>query len=774
MRELPVFTAPESSEQAIDPVCGMKVKIATAAGSHDYAGQTYFFCRPQCLERFRENPAAFTSGVPQPPAQLSGSASKAIEYTCPMHPEIIRDGPGSCPICGMALEPRTISLEEEANPELRDMTLRFWASMILTVPVLVLGMSDMVPGHPLDRIMSMDTAGWIGMVLATPVVLWCGAFFFARAWESLVNRSLNMFTLIGLGVGVAYAYSLIAKLVPQIFPASFREDGAVQVYFEAAAAITTLVLLGQVLELKARSRTGAAIKALLGLAPKTARRLGHDGAEEDVPLDQVRPGDLLRVRPGEKVPTDGIVTEGSSSIDESMVTGEPIPVEKHEGDRVVGATINGNGSFVMRAERVGAETLLAQIVQMVAEAQRTRAPIQKLADRVASWFVPIVIAVAVITFFIWAMFGPQPRLAHALVNAVAVLIIACPCALGLATPMSIMVAMGKGAGAGLLFKNAEAVELMHKANTLVVDKTGTLTEGKPKLVSIETTEGFDESELLRLAASLERASEHPLASAIVAAANSRGSRFASVEGFEAIPGKGVRGRIEGQAVALGNRALLDQLDLNPGDLEQKAEALRSNGQTSVFISLDDRVVGIIAVADPIKTTTAEAIQRLHEDGVRIVMVTGDNRTSAQAVAAKLNLDDVVAEVLPEQKAEVVKRFQAEGQIVAMAGDGVNDAPGLAQSDVGIAMGTGTDVAISTAGVTLVKGDMRGIARARRLSRATMRNIKQNLFWAFVYNSLGVPIAAGVLYPFFGLLLSPIIAAAAMSFSSVSVIANALR
>ncbi|MGZ8844085.1 MAG: heavy metal translocating P-type ATPase [Pyrinomonadaceae bacterium] len=769
MKSLPVLPA----ETSIDPVCGMTVTSATAAASFDYEGQKYFFCRPQCLERFRESPAKFAS--PQPLVQLEHPASGGVvEYTCPMHPEIIQDKPGSCPICGMALEPRTISLKEEANPELRDMTRRFWAGVILTVPVLALGMSDLIPGKPLERIISMETAGWIALALATPVILWCGAPFFVRAWQSLVNRSLNMFTLIGLGVGVAYIYSVVAQLAPQIFPESFRENGAAPVYFEAAAAITTLVLLGQVMELRARSRTGAAIKALLGLAPKTARRLRPDGSEEDVPLDEVRREDRLRVRPGEKVPTDGVVIEGSSSIDESMVTGESIPIEKHEGDRVIGATINGNGSFVMRAERVGAETLLAQIVQMVAEAQRTRAPIQKLADRVASYFVPIVIAVSVITFFVWAVFGPQPRLAHGLVNAVAVLIIACPCALGLATPMSIMVAMGKGAGAGLLFKNAEAIELLHKTNTLIVDKTGTLTEGNPKLVSIETSGGFDESEVLRLAASLERASEHPLANAILSGAESRGLSLASVEAFEAIPGKGVRGRIEGHAVALGNQALLDQLEIDAGDLEQKAEELRAIGETIVFVTIDGEVAGIIGVTDPIKTTTAEAIQRLHEEGVRIVMVTGDNRTSALAVAKELNLDEVVADVLPDQKAEVVKRFQAAGQLVAMAGDGVNDAPGLAQADVGLAMGTGTDVAISTAGVTLVKGDMRGIARARRLSRATMRNIKQNLFWAFVYNSLGVPIAAGVLYPFFGLLLSPVIAAAAMSFSSVSVIANALR
>ena len=753
----------------------MTVSIETATPSFVHEGRKYYFCRQQCLDRFRDNPQQFVSGSAKPLVQVHESVAQGgVEYTCPMHPEIVRDRPGSCPICGMALEPRTISIEEETNPELVDMTRRFWVGVVLTVPLLTIAMSDLIPGRPLEQILSMKTAGWIEMALATPVVVWGGAPFFARAWQSLVTRNLNMFTLIGLGVGVAYAYSIVAQLFPQIFPASFRAEGAVPVYFEAAAAITTLVLLGQVLELKARSRTGAAIKALLRLAPKTARRLKPDGSDEDVPLDEVRAGDRLRVRPGEKVPTDGIVIEGQSSVDESMVTGEPIPIEKIKDHPVIGGTVNGNGSFVMRAERVGAETMLARIVQMVADAQRTRAPIQKLADRVSSYFVPTVIGVAAFTFVVWALFGPQPRMAHALVNSVAVLIIACPCALGLATPMSIMVAMGKGAGAGLLFKNAEAIELMHKANTLVVDKTGTLTEGKPKLVSIETAEGSEESETLRLAASLERGSEHPLANSIVTGAAARGLRLASVEGFQAIPGKGVRGMIGGRAVALGNQALLDELKINAGELSQRAEELRSNGQTTVFVTIDGRVAGIIAVADPIKATTPEAIRQLHEDGVQIVMVTGDSRTSAQAVAAKLNLDDVVAEVLPDQKVEVVKRLQGEGRKVAMAGDGVNDAPALAQADVGIAMGTGTDVAISTAGVTLVKGDMRGIVRARRLSRATMRNIRQNLFWAFIYNVLGVPIAAGILYPFFGLLLSPVIAAAAMSFSSVSVIANALR
>ncbi|HJZ81646.1 MAG TPA: heavy metal translocating P-type ATPase, partial [Pyrinomonadaceae bacterium] len=755
-------TPEKPSGPAIDPVCGMTVSSENAAGSLVHEGREYFFCRPHCLERFREHPESFLSGAVPPRAQTAPPVLPGrLEYTCPMHPEIVRDGPGSCPICGMALEPRTVTAEDQANPELEDMTRRFWAGVVLTVPLLLIAMSDLIPGQPLQQIMSMKTAGWVEMALATPVVLWGGAPFFARAWQSLVTRNLNMFTLIGLGVGVAYVYSVVAGLVPQIFPASFQENGAVPVYFEAAAAITTLVLLGQLLELRARGRTGAAIKALLGLAPKTARRLRSDGTDEDVPLDEVHAGDRLRVRPGEKIPTDGVVVEGSSSVDESMVTGEPVPVEKRAEDRVIGATVNGNGSFVMRAERVGSETMLAQIVQMVAQAQRTRAPIQQLADRVSSWFVPAVIGVAAITFVVWALFGPQPRLAHALVNSVAVLIIACPCALGLATPMSIMVAMGKGASSGLLFKNAEAIELMQQTNTLLVDKTGTLTEGKPTLVSIQTVDGFEESELLRLAASLERASEHALAEAIVAGAQTRGLSLANVEAFQAIPGKGVRGRVEGREVVLGNRTLLDELKLNAGDLQTAAEALRSDGQTNVFISLDDKVAGIIAVTDPIKPTTYEAVRQLQQEQVRIVMVTGDSRTTAESVAAGLQLDEVVAGVLPEQKLEVVKRFQAEGRKVAMAGDGVNDAPALAQADVGIAMGTGTDVAITTADVTLVKGDLGGILRARRLSRATMRNIRQNLFWAFIYNALGVPVAAGILYPVFGLLLSPVIAAAAM-------------
>ena len=698
-----------------------------------------------------------------------------IEYTCPMHPQIVRDEPGNCPICGMALEPRTVSLAEEENPELVDMTRRFWVGVVLTVPLLLIAMSDFVPGNPLERIVSMRALGWVQFVLATPVVVWGGWPFFVRGWQSIVNRSLNMFTLIGLGVAVAYVFSVVAKLFPEIFPPSFRDpSGAVPVYFEAAAVITTLVLLGQVLELRARSQTGAAIKALLGLAPKTARRLNESGSEEDVPLDQVQVGDRLRVRPGEKVPVDGVVLDGSSAIDESMVTGESIPVEKHSGDRVIGATVNGTGSFVMRAERVGAETLLAQIVQMVAEAQRSRAPIQKLADIVSGYFVPVVVALAVITFVVWSIWGPEPRMAHGLVNAVAVLIIACPCALGLATPMSIMVATGKAAQSGVLFKNAEAIEIMRKVDTLVVDKTGTLTEGKPKLVSVVTAEAIDEQTLLKLAASLERGSEHPLAAAIVAGAQERGVKLTDATAFDSLTGKGVTGEVDGHKVSLGNRALLDDLKIDAGELATKAESLRADGQTVMFVAVDGKAAGLIGVADPIKETTPEAIKQLHEEGIRIVMLTGDSRTTAEAVARKLNIDEVVAEVLPNQKVDVVKKFQAEGRFVAMAGDGINDAPALAQAQVGIAMGTGTDVAMKSAGVTLVKGDLRGIVRARVLSRLTMSNIKQNLFFAFIYNSLGVPIAAGVLYPFFGILLSPMIAAAAMSFSSVSVIGNALR
>ena len=708
------------------------------------------------------------------PAEAPAPASRT-EWTCPMHPEIVRDAPGSCPICGMALEPRTVNAEEEENPELIDMTRRFWVGAALTLPLVLLAMGMYLPGEWIASLMASGARPWIELALATPVVLWGGWPFFVRGYRSIAHKSLNMFTLIGLGVGVAYAYSVVATVAPGIFPASFRgEEGHVGVYYEAAAVIVTLVLLGQVLELRARSRTGAAIRALLGLAPKTARRIEPDGTERDVPLDQVRPGDRLRVRPGEKVPVDGTVVEGGSSVDESMVTGEPIPVEKGPGERVIGATVNGTGALVMEAERVGADTLLARIVQMVAEAQRSRAPIQRLADVVAAWFVPAVILVAVVTFVVWALAGIESAMAYALINAVAVLIIACPCALGLATPMSIMVAAGKGATAGVLFKNAEAIEKLREVDTLVVDKTGTLTVGRPELVTVASEPGTDESELLRLAAGLERASEHPLAAAIVAGAEARGVEIPPAEEFESVTGKGVTGRVDGRRVALGNRALLDQLGIDPGELAARAEQLRGEGQTVMFVAVDGRAAGLLGVADPIKETTPEAIEALHRAGVRIVMLTGDSRTTAEAVAGKLRIDEVIAEVLPEQKVDAVKRLQAEGRVVAMAGDGINDAPALARADVGIAMGTGTDVAMESAGVTLVKGDLTGIVRARRLSQATMGNIKQNLFFAFVYNALGVPVAAGVLYPFFGILLSPMIAAAAMSFSSVSVVANALR
>jgi Cu+-exporting ATPase len=789
-----------------DPVCKMTIRPEDAAGKSEYKGVTYYFCAIGCKEKFDKDPEAYLSGK-APPVEVvpgaiytcpmdpeveqegPGSCPKCgmaleplmptisfgkTEWICPMHPEVVRDEPGSCPICGMALEPETVMPEEEENPELLDMARRFKVCVALTIPVVLIAMRGIIPGMSiLDRLVSHEILKWMELLLATPVVLWGGWPFFVRGWQSIINRNPNMFTLIGLGVGVGYTYSVIAALFPGIFPESFREDGKVGVYFEASAVIITLVLLGQVLELKARSKTGAAIRALLGLAPKTARRI-KDGKEEDIPLDTVKPGDLLRVRPGEKVPVDGIVTEGSSSVDESMVTGESIPVEKIQGDRIVGATVNGTGMLVMRAEKVGAETLLAQIVRMVAEAQRSKAPIQKLADVVAGYFVQIVVSVAALTFIVWAIFGPEPRMALALINMVAVLIIACPCALGLATPMSIMVAMGKGATAGVLFKNAEAVEVAREVDTIVVDKTGTLTAGKPKLVEVFPAPGFDEKKILYFAASIERGSEHPLASSIVEGAEERDVSPVDVESFESITGQGVKGKVDGQEVALGNITLIEGLNIDPGKLKEKAETMRTDGQTVMFVAVDGKSAGLLGVADPIKETTPAAIDGLHKEGVRIVMLTGDHQATADAVTRKLGLDETVAEVLPDQKAEVVKRLQDEGRIVAMAGDGINDAPALAQAHVGIAMGTGTDVAMESAGVTLVKGDLRAILRARRLSRATMRNIKQNLFWAFIYNSLGVPVAAGVLYPFFGILLSPMIAAAAMSFSSVSVIGNALR
>jgi Cu+-exporting ATPase len=701
-------------------------------------------------------------------------AATRTEYTCPMHPEIIRPGPGSCPICGMALEPRTVAATEEENPELRNMTRRFWASLVLTAPLLAAAMADMLPGMPVEHALPAGWLPWVELLLATPVVLWGGWPFFQRGWMSIVNRSTNMFTLIAMGTGVAYLFSLTATALPGIFPASFRDtSGTPPVYFEAAAAIVTLVLLGQVLELRARSRTGAAIRALLDLSPKTARIL-RDGTEQDIPLDQVKPGDRLRVRPGEKIPVDGVVLEGASSIDESMITGESIPVAKDPGSRVIGATVNSTGSFVMRAEHVGSETLLARIVRLVSQAQRSRAPIQRLADRVAAWFVPAVIAVAALTFLVWSFFGPEPRLAHALVNAVAVLIIACPCALGLATPMAIMVGTGRGAQAGVLIKNAEALEILEKVDTLVFDKTGTLTEGRPTVESVITVSGGDESELVRLAASLEQGSEHPLASAIVAAARENKIPSAAVTDFQSHTGLGISGKVDGKNVAVGNEQFFQKLQMPMGALKLEAEDLRRHGQTVIFTSVDGRAAGLIGIADPIKPSTPQALRDLKAAGLRIVMLTGDSRSTARAVAAKLAIDDFEAEILPEKKSEAVRRLQKQGRTVAMAGDGINDAPALAQADVGIAMGTGTDVAMESAGVTLVKGDLAGILRARKLSQATMRNIRQNLFFAFIYNLLGVPIAAGVLYPFFGLLLSPILAAAAMSFSSVSVITNSLR
>jgi Cu+-exporting ATPase len=762
-----------------DPACGMTVDPAHAAGSTAHGGRTYYFCSASCLRKFEADPQKYLLGRPEPtgpahqaaspPPAAAGRGPGVTEYTCPMHPEVVSDRAGNCPICGMALEPRTVTAPEEGpNPELQDMSRRFWAGLALALPVFLLAMADMLPGRPLHHLFEMRMVNWVQLALTTPVVLWCGWPFFQRAWQSAVHRSPNMFTLIALGVGAAYLYSLAATVAPGAFPEGVRlASGAVETYFDTAAVITVLVLLGQVLEIRARGRTGAAVRKLLGLAPKTARVVRPDGREEDMPLGDIRPGDTLRVRPGEKVPVDGTVTEGKSAVDESMISGEPIPVEKGPGGKVVGGTVNGTGGLLVRADRVGADTLLAQIVRMVTEAQRTRAPVERLVNRVARYFVPAVLAVAALAFVGWAFWGPPPRLAHALVNAVAVLIIACPCALGLATPMAIMVGTGRGAESGVLFRSAEALEVLGKADTLVVDKTGTLTEGKPRLAAVEPAEGFPEGELLRLAAGLERGSEHPLATAVVQGAEARGVRPADARDFQSVTGKGVTGTLEGRKVALGNVALLADQGVDAGPLRDRLEALRGEGQTVVLLAVDGRLAGLLGVTDPIRESTHEAIRMLRGEGIHVIMVTGDSRTTAEAVAGKLRIDEVIAEVLPQEKAEVVKRLQGEGRVVAMAGDGVNDAPALAQAQVGIALGTGTDVAMESAGVTLVKGDLRGIARARRLSRATMRNIRQNLFLAFVYNSLGVPVAA------LGL-VTPIWASAAMSLSSLSVVGNSLR
>ncbi|HEY0113371.1 MAG TPA: heavy metal translocating P-type ATPase [Allosphingosinicella sp.] len=763
-------SAAASAEVVKDPVCGMTVDPATTAHHHEVEGTTYHFCSAGCRTKFIADPHRYLH--PGDAAAAEDVPEGAI-WTCPMHPEIRQVGPGSCPICGMALEPEMPSLEEGPNPELVDMSRRFWISAALSVPLFVLVMgAELFGWHWLP----MRIAVWVQLALATPVVLWGGWPFFERGWASLKSRNLNMFTLISLGVGVAYTYSLVATLGSDLFPPSFRTmGGMVPVYFEAAAVITTLVLLGQVLELRARSATGKAIRVLLGLAPKTARVVRSDGREEDVELEHVQVGDTLRVRPGEKVPVDGVVIEGRSSVDESMISGEPVPVEKVAGEKVTGATVNGTGGLLIRAERVGQDTMLSQIVRMVAEAQRSRAPIQKLADQVSAWFVPAVVLIAILSFGVWALFGPEPAMSFALVNAVAVLIIACPCALGLATPMSIMVGTGRGAGAGVLVKNAEALELMEKIDTLVVDKTGTLTLGKPKLVGVVTAEGADEADVLRLAAALERGSEHPLAAAIVEGAQERGLELPASSDFASHTGKGVSGSVEGRKVALGNKVLLADLGVDASPLLARADEMRSEGQGVMFVAVDGKLAGLIAVADPIKETAAQAIADLRRKGVRVVMLTGDNQRTADAVARKIGgVDEVIADVLPDQKQAVVERLKAAGRRVAMAGDGINDAPALAAADVGIAMGTGTDVAMESAAVTLVKGDLGGIVRARRLSRAVMRNIRQNLFFSFVFNGAGVPIAAGVFYPLFGLLLSPMIAGAAMALSSVAVIGNSLR
>jgi Cu+-exporting ATPase len=763
---------PPSGSAARDPVCGMTVDPQTAKHRAEHQGRSYVFCGGGCRERFLAEPDRYLA--PQTPAArpLPGAG----KWTCPMHPEIVRDRPGSCPICGMALEPMAPGVGEEAdNPELRDMTRRFWAGVVLSAPLLAMAMADHVAKPALDALLPPQIAVWLQLVLATPAVLWGGWPFFVRGWESVVNRRLNMFSLIALGTGVAYFYSLVAAVLPGIFPPSFRSpSGEVALYFEAAAVIVTLVLLGQVLELRARAQTSSAIRALLDLAPKRARLVREDGGEEDVPLDAVVVGHRLRVRPGDKVPVDGIVVDGASAVDESMLTGEPLPVDKMPGDKVSGATVNTTGSFIMRAERVGSDTLLSQIVHMVAEAQRSRAPIQGLADTVSSWFVPAVVAIAAAAFAAWAVFGPPPAMAFAIVNAIAVLIIACPCALGLATPMSIMVGTGRGAQAGVLVRSAEALELMERVDTLVIDKTGTLTEGKPGLVGVMPVAGFDETLLLGLVASLERASEHPLAAAIVAGAEARGIALAPAAEFRSETGKGIVGTVDGRLVAIGNRALFAGLGIDPGELPARAEERRREGEGVMLAAVDGKPAGLVAVADPVKQNARAALEALAREQVRVVMLTGDSRTTAETVARRLGIAEIVAEILPADKADAVKKLQAQGRFVAMAGDGINDAPALAQANIGIAMGTGADVAMESAQVTLVKGDLNGIVRARRLSRAVMRNIRQNLFFAFVFNAAAIPIAAGVLYPWFGLLLNPMIASAAMSFSSVSVISNALR
>ncbi|ODM74498.1 heavy metal translocating P-type ATPase [Bradyrhizobium elkanii] len=759
-------TTPAEAAFAIDPVCGMKVNPATARHRFSYKGEEYLFCSGRCRERFETEPEKFLKPrEPEPPAPAG------TIYTCPMHPEVRQVGPGSCPICGMALEPEQVSLDDGPDPELIDMTRRFWIGLALTLPVFVLEMGSHLG---LMHLVPQGWSNWISLVLATPVVLWAGAPFFVRGWQSLVTRNLNMFTLIAMGTGVAYVYSVVATLAPQLFPPAFRDmHGAVAVYFEAAAVITVLVLLGQVLELRARAQTSGAIRALLGLAPKTARRVTEHG-DEDIDIDAIKVGDRLRVRPGEKVPVDGVVVEGSAVIDESMVTGESMPVAKAEGERVIGGTVSQSGGLVMRAEKIGRDTMLSRIVDMVAKAQRSRAPIQRLADRVAGWFVPAVIAAAVLAFIAWTVFGPEPRLTFALVAAVTVLIIACPCALGLATPMSIMVGVGRGAHSGILIRDAQALERMEGIDTLVIDKTGTLTEGKPKVVRVIAAAGFDESDLLRIAASVEQGSEHPLAHAIIAAARERKLASAVVSNFASPSGKGATGTVEGRQVALGNAVLMAELKIATAALDEAAEAARRDGATAIYVAVDGRIAGVIAIADPVKPSATSALQALRAEGLRIVMLTGDNETTARAVAKTLGIDEVEAGVLPERKSEVVQRLRGEGRTVAMAGDGVNDAPALAAADVGIAMGGGTDVAIESAGITLLTGDLMGLVRARRLSVATMRNIRQNLAFAFVYNAAGVPIAAGVLYPLFGILLSPMVGAAAMALSSVSVIGNALR